>query len=141
MQAYAFQVGGAVFERDGWPSYTRICEKMLYNYIEAGDISNVTEKDLLYAGQRRRPKPKPKRHSRAMNAARSIDKRPSEVNERKEFGHWEMDTVYSWKESSSTCLLTLSERKTRIEIIREIRDRTAASVTAEIEKLERQIGL
>ena len=53
------------FHRDGWPSDTRICEKTLYNYIAAGDISNVTEKDLLYAGQRRKPKPKPKRHSRA----------------------------------------------------------------------------
>jgi IS30 family transposase len=128
------------FQRDGWPSNTRICEKTLYNYIAAGDISNVTEKDLLYAGQRRKPKPKPKRHSRAMNAARSIDKRPSEVDGRSEFGHWEMDTVYSGKESSSTCLLTLTERKTRMEIIREISDRTAASVTSEIDKLERQMG-
>jgi len=128
------------FDRNGWPGDTRICEKTLYNYIVSGDITDVTEKDLLYAGQRRKPKTKPRRHSRAMNAARSIDKRPQEVNERREFGHWEMDTVYSGKESSSTCLLTLTERKTRVEIVREIPDRTAASVTAEIDKLERQMG-
>jgi len=128
------------FERDGWPSDTRICEKTLYNYIEAGDIPEITEKDLLYAGKRRKPKTKPKRHSRAMNAVRSIDKRPQKVDERIEVGHWEMDTVYSGKEYSPTCLLTLTERKTRTEIIRKIRDRTADSVTAEIDKLERQIG-
>lgn len=75
-----------------------------------------------------------------MNAVRSIDKRPKEVDERTEFGHWEMDTVYSGKDSSPTCLLTLTERKIRVEIIREIRDRTSASVTKEIDKLERQIG-
>ena len=128
------------FKRTKWPSDTRICEKTLYNYIAAGYITNITEKDLLYEGKRRKPKPKPKRHSRAMNADRSIDKRPSEVDGRSEFGHWEMDNVYSRKESSSTCLLTLTERKTRMEIIREIPDRTAASVTSEIDKLERQMG-
>jgi len=128
------------FERTQWPSDTRICEKTLYNYIVAGDIPNVTEKDLLYQGQRRKPKTKPKKHSNAMNASRSIDKRPEEANERTEVGHWEMDTVYSGKDCSPACLLTLTERKTRTEIARKIADRTAASVTTEIDKIERQIG-
>ena len=75
-----------------------------------------------------------------MNATRSIDKRPQEANERKVVGHWEMDTVYSGKDCSSSCLLTLTERKTRTEITRKIPDRTAASVTAEIDKIERQMG-
>ena len=128
------------FKRTRWPGDTRICEKTLYNYIAAGDISDVTQKDLLYGGKRFKPKGKPKKHSRAMNATRSIDKRPQEANERKVVGHWEMDTVHSGKDCSSSCLLTLTERKTRTEITRKIPDRTAASVTAEIDKIERQMG-
>ena len=128
------------FENNGWPSDTRICEKTLYNYIEAGDIVGVSEKDLLYEGKRRKPKKEPKRHSRVANAERSISKRPEEVNDRSEFGHWEIDTVVGGTESSSACVLTLTERKCRTEITRKIADRTAASVTAEIDKLERQIG-
>ncbi|MCP3925783.1 MAG: IS30 family transposase [Desulfobacterales bacterium] len=128
------------FERTQWPSNTRICEKTLYNYIEAGDITDITEKDLLYAGKRYKPKTKIKRHSNAMNASKSIERRSKEANERSEVGHWEMDTVYSGKECSSSCLLTLTERKTRTEIIRKISDRTAASVKFEMDKIERQIG-
>ena len=75
-----------------------------------------------------------------MNASRSIEKRPKEINNRTEAGHWEMDTVYSGKDCSPSCLLTLTERKTRTEITRRIPDRTAASVKKEIDKLERQMG-
>lgn len=128
------------FERTNWPSDTRICEKTLYNYIAAGDLTNITEKDLLYEGKRFKPKGKPKRHSNAMNASRSIDKRPREANDRSVAGHWEMDTVHSGKDCSPSCLLTLTERKTKVEIARKIPDRTAASVKREIDKIERQIG-
>ena len=128
------------FKRTQWPSDTRICEKTLYNYIVAGDITDVTEKDLLYEGKRRKPKGKPKKHANAMNASRSIEKRPMEANERIVAGHWEMDTVYSGKGCSPSCLLTLTERKTRTEIAKKIPDRTAASVKIEIDKMERQIG-
>ncbi len=128
------------FKATGWPSTTRICEKTLYSYIAAGDITDITEKDLLYRGTRRKPRGKPARHSRAANAARSIDTRPSQINDRSQTGHWEMDTVYSGKESSPACVLTLTERKSRVEITRKIPDRTAESVRAEFDVMERQIG-
>ena len=75
-----------------------------------------------------------------MNASRSIDKRPGEANERTVAGHWEMDTVYSGKDCSPSCLLTLTERKTKTEITRKMPDRTASSVKKEIDKIERQMG-
>ena len=53
-------------------------------------------------------------------------------------GKWTQSTVET--HCSSSCLLTLTERKTRTEITRKIPDRTAASVTAEIDKIERQMG-
>jgi IS30 family transposase len=128
------------FNAEGWPSETRICEKTLYSYIAAGYITGISEKDLLMEGKRRKPRGKPSRHSRAANAARSIDKRPKDINDRSIAGHWEIDTVYSGKECSPTCLLTLTERKTRAEIVRRIPDRTSVSVNEEFDKMERQIG-
>jgi IS30 family transposase len=128
------------FKKNNWPGETRICEKTIYNYIAAGDITGITMKDLLYQGKRYKPKGRPRKHSNAMNAVRSIDKRPAEANERMVAGHWEMDTVYSGKNCSRSCLLTLTERKTRVEIVRKIPDRTAASVKVEIDKMERQMG-
>src|SRR5699024_2851197 len=47
---------------------------------------------------------------------------------RKEFGHWEIDTVEGHK-SNDDALLTLVERKTRHKIIRRIPSNTASAVT------------
>jgi IS30 family transposase len=128
------------FKRTNWPSDTRICEKTLYNYISAGDIPGITKDNLLYAGKRRKPKSQPRKHSRLKNAERCIDKRSDDINNRKEIGHWEIDTVYSGKDCSPSCLLTLTERKTRVEIVRKIPNRTANSIVMEIDKIERQLG-
>lgn len=128
------------FKTGGWPSGTRICEKTLYSYISAGHVTGISEKDLLLEGKRRKPRGKPARHSQAANAARSIDSRPKEINDRTVIGHWEGDTVYSGKECSPSCLLTLTERKAKVEIIRKLPDRTSESVNGEFDKLERQMG-
>jgi IS30 family transposase len=130
----------AEFNNKGWPSKTRICEKTLYNYIQAGYLGDITEKDLLYKGKRRKSKGEPRRHSRAAAAAKSISNRPQEADERSEFGHWEADTVVGAKGSSSTCLMTLTERKTRFEITRRIENRSAEALRNELDVLERQIG-
>ena len=47
------------FRAKGWPSQTRICEKTLYTYIAAGDITGISEKDLLLKGKRRKPRGRP----------------------------------------------------------------------------------
>jgi transposase, IS30 family len=130
----------AEFDNEGWPSETRICEKTLYNYIQAGYLGDITEEDLLYKGKRRKSKGEPRRHSRAAAAAKSISNRPQEANERSEFGHWEADTVVGAKGSSSTCLMTLTERKTRFEITRRIKNRSAEALRKELDVLERQTG-
>jgi IS30 family transposase len=130
----------AEFENKGWPSKTRICEKTLYNYIQAGYLGDLTEKDLLYQGKRRKSRGEPKRHSRAAAAAKSISNRSQEADDRSEFGHWEADTVVGAMGSSSTCLMTLTERKTRFEITRRIENRSAEALRKELDVLERQIG-
>lgn len=70
----------------------------------------------------------------------SIEKRPLEVETREEFGHWEMDTVKGKRGVTKSCLLVLSERKTRMELIIKMPDQGAASVVASLDSLERKWG-
>lgn len=127
---------------EAWPQGLSICEKTLYNWIEAGDIPNVTIEDLPRKGKMKRRKGhgRARKHSNVEFAARSIENRPKEVLKRLEGGHWEGDTVYSRKRGSRECLLTLVERKTRMEIIIKIPDRTAKSVKLGLDWIEKQLG-
>lgn len=116
-------------------NYRGCCTKTLYNYVHSGHVGlNAT--DLPYAKKHRK-----KRESRAktMPKGTSIEQRPAFVNDRNVFGHWEMDTVYS-SNDDKTCLLVLSERMTRYELLFKIKDRTAASVISALDAYERKIG-
>ena len=75
-------------------------------------------------------------------AGESIEQRPEEIDEREEFGHWEGDTVYSGKGKRKTtrALLTMTERKTRKEIIIAIPNRKAETVVKALDALERKLG-
>jgi transposase, IS30 family len=130
----------AEFNNNGWPSETRVCEKTLYNYIQQGYMGDLSEKDLLLRGKRRKSKGEPRRHMRAAAAARSISKRPEEADDRSEFGHWEADTVVGGIGTSTMCLMTLTERKTRFEITRRLENRTTEAFRKELDVLERQMG-
>ncbi len=125
-----------------WPEGLRICEKTLYNWIEAGDIPGVTIGDLPRKGVMRRKggHTGTRRHAKVEFATRSIEKRPKEVLKRLQAGHWEGDTVYSTSGGSRQCLLTLVERKSRMEVIIKIPDRSAKSVKQAIDRIERQLG-
>ena len=59
---------------------------------------------------------------------RSISERPERINDRSEFGHWEIDTVIGRKTKDDEALLTLTERLTRKEIIRKIPGKNTAAV-------------
>lgn len=59
---------------------------------------------------------------------RHISERPPSVEGRREFGHWEIDTVMG--RGSKDCILSLVERKTGLVIIGKLPDRTTASVNA-----------
>ena len=125
-----------------WPAGLTICEKTLYNWIEAGDIPGVTRENLSRKGKLKRPSGgrAKRKHSNVEFASRSIENRPKEVLSRLEAGHWEGDTVYSTIRGSRQCLLTLVERSTRMEIITKLPDRTSRSVKGAFDRLERQLG-
>ena len=124
---------------EAWPEGLRVCEKTLYNWIEAGDIPGVTVENLPRKGKIKHNKAHggKRKHSNVEFAARSIEYRSKEILRRLVAGHWEGDTVYSTKNGSKECLLTLVERSTRMELIIKIPDRTAKSVKEAFDKLER----
>ena len=128
------------FNNSSWPTKTRICEKTLYNYIEKDVLQGVTIKDLPNKGRKYTKNRQKKRFSRAGCAIRSISNRPEYINNRSEIGHWEIDTVKSCTDTTVECVLTLTERKTRAEIIRKMPNAKACSVVAEIDKLEAALG-
>ena len=60
---------------------------------------------------------------------RSIHDRPSQIDERKEVGHWEGDTIVT-KKKGKKAILSLRERVTRKRIYRLIADLKAETVLA-----------
>lgn len=117
----------------------KLCVKSIYNYVYAHRIKGVTVNNLPYAKPRKKKKNEEETTKREFSRGRSIEERPREILERKEYGHWEMDTVYSSRDDL-TCLLVLSERKSRDELIFKIKDRTAKSVIRALDQYERKIG-
>ncbi len=111
--------------------------------VHAELIEGVTNKDLWEKSTRRKGKKRAYRSVKKAHIPRtSIEKRPIEIEERKEFGHWEIDLVVGGKGTSSATLLTLTERLSRIVIIRKLPDKTQASVfVVTVKYLQKGYGL
>lgn len=103
----------------------------IYYWIHHGQLE-LTYKNLIYP---RKPKAEKKRASpRFKPAGKSIEERPEFINQRLENGHYEMDTVILTKQKNQ-CLLTLTDRRSRHQIIRLIPDKTAQSVNQAVTAL------
>ena len=112
-----------------------ICLKTLYNYINGNLFLRLSRSNLIY---KKKLKPSKKIGKRIIkNGRESIEIRSEEINARREPGHYEMDTVVSGKGKKS-CLLVLTERISRKEIIRKIKDKSSKSVIEAIEGLRRE---
>lgn len=119
---------------------TKICEKTLYNYIHLGVFLNVTTENLPYKPRQKKEETIKRNVSLKNPTKPSIENRPKEVYNRETYGHWEMDTVYSSPKKDKTCLLVLTEKKTRDEIIIKMKDRKASSVVSAMDRLYRIYG-
>lgn len=121
---------------------TDICEVTLYKYIDMGLFLNISNKDLYS----KRNKRKQVHHEVVRRPAytklkgKSIEERPQSVKNRDDYGHWEMDTVYSGKDTSKECLLVLTERMARDEYLFKMPDRTLQSTVDALDCLERALG-
>lgn len=117
-----------------------ICTKTLYNYIDKGIFSGISNKDLWQKRNKKRRKYRPVgRVSRTNRMCRSIEKRPLAVEKRREYGHWEGDTIKGPMRSKAS-LITLTERKSREEIIIKVENASQEAIQAAIDGLEWKIG-
>lgn len=66
----------------------------------------------------------------------SIELRPEHINNRESFGNWELDTVISTTKGTHKCLMTLTERKTRFEIIGVLEAKTKEEVIIKFKKIK-----
>ena len=108
----------------------------LYSYIKRGVFENITMEDCPY----RKPQKKKKRVriAKKAKAGTSIEQRP-DIEDREEFGHWEMDTVKGNKSNRKT-LLVLTERKTRQEIIEVMKSNTTKETVRALNRIEKNFG-
>ena len=136
---YSPEAALAAAETSGKEFKTTISVRTLYRYIDNGIFLKITNKDLPVKGKKKKKNKKVKVQKRAA-AGESIANRPEEVKDREIFGHWEMDTVKGKQGVTKSCLLVMTERKTRDEIIFKLKDQKAESVVDALDRLERKWG-
>ncbi|MBF0806811.1 MULTISPECIES: IS30 family transposase [unclassified Streptococcus] len=103
----------------------------IYYWINNGHLQ-LTKEDMLYP--RRRKASRKQTNSTFKPAGKSIDERPKEINLRMEIGHYEIDTVILTKEKNN-CLLVMTDRRSRYQIMRLIPDKTAQSVNQALKQI------
>ena len=128
----------AEIKRGGLEFSTTICLTTAYNYIKNGVFPNIELAEHM-PYKRRKGKKKKKVQKRASKGT-SIEQRPKEIDLREEVGHWEMDTVVGKQGESHKCMLVLTERKTRIEIVEDLKRHTAEEVVKALDRMERKLG-
>jgi len=114
---------------------TKMCARTIRNNIASGDIYDIKPEDMIY-NKIHKDKNKEKTICDKVPAEKSIDFRPKEANTREEYGHWEGDLVLG-KRKKGAVLFTMTERKTREEIIIKLASKEGKEVIKAIEILER----
>lgn len=117
-------------------SSTHLCVSTLYSYIDKQVFLHLTNKHLLVKSKTKHKYDPVVRIKKPLFP--TIHDRPVDVRLRDSWGNWEMDTVEG-KEHSRACLLVLTERMTRYEIIAKLPGKNAKSVVAALNHLERQM--
>ena len=115
---------------------TRMCARTIRNNIYAGDIYDIKSSDMIY-NKEYKEKNKDKKICEKVPPEKSIDYRPEEANSREIYGHWEGDLVIGTKKRGAV-LFTLTERKTREEIIVKIPGKKAEYVAKALDSIERK---
>lgn len=109
-----------------------VCTKTLYNYVDLG-LMSIINIDLPYKVRRSTKRRRIRKHKKSFGT--SIDERPNSINDRNEFGHWEIDLVLGKNNKGEQALLTLTERMSRQEIICKISAKSADAVMQPLEAL------
>lgn len=115
-----------------------ISHQAIYNYIRKDKVSGG--KLYLYLRRKGRRYRYCKKEAKVViNGKKSIEVRALRKELLKQFGHWEIDTIFGKDQKSF--LLTLVEMRTKYVIIRKIPNKEAATVRAEIAKIIAETGI
>ena len=115
----------------------KISGKTIRNAIKSGLIFEKLQNGKIIYKKVYNNKNKEKRVSKMIPAEKSIEHRPKEANTRKEYGHWEGDLVVG-KQGTKAVLFTLTERKTRQEIIMKLPNKETKTIAKAVDKIERR---
>jgi IS30 family transposase len=108
--------------------------KTFYNWIDDG-LVGVKNIDLLLKVRRRPHNP---REERKKVLGKSIEERPSCVETREEFGHWEGDGIVGKAQQGH--LITLVERKLGVGLLFNAGDRSSNRIIEILDGLEKEYG-
>jgi IS30 family transposase len=110
-----------------------VCHETIYRYVygpegrEAGLYHHLPK-----ARRRRQPRYGRKPRSSPIPASRLIQHRPSEVEDRQTFGHWEADLLIFRREHGKANLTNMLERQTRYSILLANPDRQSRALIGRI---------
>ena len=110
-----------------------VCVKTLYKYVDAGLIG-IKNHHLPVKLSRKTKTVRQNENKRKLG--RSIEERPSIVDTREEFGHWECDLVLGSKTKDDKVLLTMIERMTREFFVIPIANKNAETVLEAFKELK-----
>lgn len=109
----------------GLASHERIYQHIAADRSTGGDL----HRHLRHGHARRKRRVRPDRRGK-IRFRRDITERPAEVEARGEIGHWEVDTMV--KAGGGMVLVTMTERRSMLHLIRRVAARTAEEVTRAI---------
>ncbi|WP_220282559.1 MULTISPECIES: IS30 family transposase [Terrabacteria group] len=113
-----------------------ICTTTVYNYIKKDVFSKLEMKKLPMPRRKKKRKIVPRKWINLKGT--TIEERDKSILSRKEFGHWEMDSVIG-KRNKKVSLLVLTERKTRMELIFKLKEKNASNVVKMVNRIERKL--
>ena len=104
-----------------------VCTRTLYAMLHRGCLGIRPKECPRILGRKRRNM---RRTAVKQNHryGRSIDERPEYINNRSEFGHWEIDTMVGKRNGKGQVLLTLVERCSKRAIVIRIAGKTSEAV-------------
>jgi len=114
-----------------------VCTKTLYSYVKLR-LLPIHVLDLPLVVKRKNTAVKVRKYKRKLG--KSIDERPKDIEDREEFGHWEIDTIIGKKTKEDPVILSLVERQTRHAIFLKIAGKTAPSISEALLKIQEFFG-
>lgn len=114
----------------------KLATSTMYNWSSNGRL-NFSLSDLPHRNVYQRRK---KETRGTFKVEQTIEKRPARVNERKEFGHWEVDTVLSSRGQDRTCVVTFLERQSRVYWAIKVHNRTKEAMATAFQRFMKSFG-